>query len=86
MVLGINRAVKGMLSVRGAALLGAVLSPASISTVWLLFREENETFRGLLTLWARAPGELIGFVPDMVASVVFASWLVARQKSGHWLA
>jgi hypothetical protein len=86
-VLGAQELCSRRFSVVTAAVLGAAFGPALLAVSWLVFRESNETFAGLLQLWARVPGEfIVGVLPNMAASAFFAGWLV-RAGAGpeEWL-
>ena len=66
-----------------AAAIGMLLSPLCIVANWLLFRDANETFLGLLQFWVRVPGEFVfGVLPYAVASAFLAAWIArpARQR------
>jgi hypothetical protein len=70
------------LSPVAAAGLGAVCGPLMLIGRWVLFRESDETFGGLLQFWTRVPGEfMIGVLPYAVAGAVFAGWLARNDES-----
>lgn len=67
-----------------SAALGATAGPVSLFLIWLLFRESNETFAGLLAFWARLPIEFAaGVLPHAVAGAVFAVWLMSAESAGQ---
>jgi hypothetical protein len=80
-VLGTQRLFRKRIPVIAAAGFGAALGPALLLVSWLLFREGDETFGGLLQFWARLPGEfIVGVLPHSVASAFFAGWLAAGAR------
>jgi len=79
-ILGLDRLLKRRLPVVVAALVGAAVGPGVILLTWLVFREGNESFGGLLQFWLRVPGEfLVGALPPAVAGAFFCVWITRKK-------
>ena len=73
-MLGLNRVFKSRVPPVVAALLGAAAGPGILLLAWLVLRESNESFAGLLQFWLRVPGEfLVGVLPPLAAGVFIAA-------------
>jgi arginine exporter protein ArgO len=79
-ILGLDRLLTRRLPVVVAVLVGAAVGPCIILLAWLVFREGNESFGGLLQFWLRVPGEfLVGALPPAAAGAFFCVW-ITRTK------
>ena len=80
-MLGLNRLFKKRVPFVLAALVGAAVGPGIILIAWLVFRDSNESFSGLLRFWLRVPGEfLVGALPPAAAGVFFSVWITRRKQ------
>ena len=79
-VLGLNRLLKTRVPVVIAGIVGAAVGPGIILLAWLVIRDSNESFGGLLQFWLRVPGEfLVGALPPAAAGAFFCVWLTWKK-------
>lgn len=80
-LLGVDRLLNRGLSIAVAAAIGASVGPVLLLVAWLVMRESNESFQGLLQFWWRVPGEfLIGVLPPAAAGSFFCVWLIRKSR------
>lgn len=78
-ILLLRRWLGPTLTVPRAAAAGVIAGLLVPLPVWLLTRESYETPGNLLQFWLRLPMEfVIGVLPYVAASALFAGWLVAE--------